>query len=174
MSIHASIDQALLLAVRSFQDIKDEDDQPYILHCLRVMMNFTDPDLQQVAILHDIIEDTPVTLEQLRYLGFGEQVIQAIGLLTRSSDVSYADYVCRLKPNSLARQVKMADLRDNSDVRRLLYRSASTQNDLRRVARYVLSYQFLEDRLTQADYLKSMAEIDQQSGSSRINDYLRD
>lgn len=160
MSAHSSIDQALLLAVQSFQGVKDEDGQPYILHCLRVMMNFTDPSLQQVAILHDLIEDTPVTLEQLREMGFSPQVIQAIGLLTRTSDVSYADYVCRLKPNALARQVKMADLRDNSDVRRMLYRSTSTQKDLRRAARYVLSYQFLEDRLTQADYLQSMAEID--------------
>jgi len=160
MSAHSSIDQALLLAVQSFQGVKDEDGQPYIMHCLRVMMNFTDPSLQQVAILHDLIEDTPVTLEQLREMGFSPQVIQAIGLLTRTSDVSYADYVCRLKPNALARQVKMADLRDNSDVRRMLYRSTSTQKDLRRAARYVLSYQFLDDRLTQADYLQSMAEID--------------
>ncbi|HAC92740.1 MAG TPA: GTP pyrophosphokinase [Planctomycetaceae bacterium] len=160
MSAHSSIDQALLLAVQSFQGVKDEDGQPYIMHCLRVMMNFTDPSLQQVAILHDLIEDTPVTLEQLREMGFSPQVIQAIGLLTRTSDVSYADYVCRLKPNALARQVKMADLRDNSDVRRMLYRSTSTQKDLRRAARYVLSYQFLDDRLTQAEYLQSMAEID--------------
>lgn len=160
MSAHSSIDQALLLAVQSFQGVKDEDGQPYIMHCLRVMMNFTDPSLQQVAILHDLIEDTPVTLEQLREMGFSPQVIQAIGLLTRTSDVSYADYVCRLKPNALARQVKMADLRDNSDVRRMLYRSTSTQKDLRRAARYVLSYQYLDDRLTQADYLQSMAEID--------------
>lgn len=160
MSAHSSIDQALLLAVQSFQGVKDEDGQPYIMHCLRVMMNFTDPSLQQVAILHDLIEDTPVTLEQLREMGFSPQVIQAIGLLTRTLDVSYADYVCRLKPNALARQVKMADLRDNSDVRRMLYRSTSTQKDLRRAARYVLSYQFLEDRLTQAEYLQSMAEID--------------
>jgi|LakMenEpi03Aug12_release.lakeMendotaPanAssembly.Ray.scaffolds.fasta_scaffold00148_4 (p)ppGpp synthase/HD superfamily hydrolase len=160
MSVHASIDQALLLAVQSFQGVKDEDGQPYILHCLRVMMNFTDPYLQQVAILHDLIEDTPVTLEQLRELGFCQQVVQAIGLLTRTSGLSYADYVCRLKPNALARQVKMADLRDNSDVRRLLYRANSTQKDLRRVASYVLSYQFLEDRLAEKEYQKAMLDIE--------------
>jgi hypothetical protein len=65
-----------------------------------------------------------------------------------------------LKPNALARQVKMADLRDNSDVRRLLYRANSTQKDLRRVASYVLSYQFLEDRLAEKEYQKAMLDIE--------------
>jgi hypothetical protein len=123
-------------------------------------MNFTDVQLQQVALMHDLIEDTPVTLEQLSELGFSQPVVQTIGLLTRQPQVSYADYIRRIKSHDWARQVKLADLRDNSALNRALYRSSSAQRDLQRLGRYILSYQFLEDRITESDYLQRMALLD--------------
>ena len=108
----SKIDQALLLTASRFEGIVDEDGQPYMLHCLRVMLSFTDPTLQIVGLMHDLIEDTPTTLDELTQLGFGAGIVEAIGLLTRTSEISYADYIIRLKPNEIARQVKQADLRE--------------------------------------------------------------
>jgi (p)ppGpp synthase/HD superfamily hydrolase len=154
-----TIDQALALSVARFQGMVDEDGQPYILHCLRVMMSFTDPVLQQIGLMHDLIEDTSVTLEELRQQGFSEEIVHAVSLLTRTADIGYAEYVIRLKENALAKQVKLADLRDNSALWRALYRSSRPEKDLKQAGRYILSYQFLEDRIDQADYLRLMSDL---------------
>lgn len=153
------IDQALLLTASRFEGIVDEDGQPYMLHCLRVMLSFTDPRLQIVGLMHDIIEDTPTSLDELTQLGFGAEVVEAIGLLTRNSEISYADYIVRLKSNDIARQVKLADLRDNSDVRRSLYRASRPSQDLKQAGRYMVSYQFLEGRLDLEGYLHLMVDL---------------
>ena len=155
----SKIDQALLLTASRFEGIVDEDGQPYMLHCLRVMLSFTDPTLQIVGLMHDLIEDTPTTLDELTQLGFGTDIIDAIHLLTRTSEISYADYIIRLKPNEIARQVKLADLRDNSNVGRALYRTSRPENDLKQAGRYLVSYQFLEGRLDLEDYLRLMADL---------------
>ncbi len=155
----SKIDQALLLTASRFEGIVDEDGQPYMLHCLRVMLSFTDPTLQIVGLMHDLIEDTPTTLDELTQLGFGAGIVEAIGLLTRTSEISYADYIIRLKPNEIARQVKQADLRDNSNVGRALYRASRPENDLKQAGRYLVSYQFLEGRLDLEDYLRLMADL---------------
>lgn len=157
----SEIDRALQLTVRRFQGLVDEDGQPYLLHCLRVMLNFTDEKLQMVGLMHDLLEDTETTLDELAELGFSDDVIQAIVLLTRTKDVAYHDYIIRLKkPNPLARLVKLADLRDNSDIRRALYRSDRAQGDMQQAARYLLSYKFLEDRIGQAEYTARMQEVE--------------
>jgi (p)ppGpp synthase/HD superfamily hydrolase len=153
------VDQALLLTTARFQGIVDEDGQPYILHCLRVMMSFTDPVLQQVGLMHDLIEDTCVTLEELRQHGFSEEVVGTIELLTRSADIDYAKYILRLKGNALAKQVKLADLRDNAALSRALLRPSRPAKDLQQAGRYILSYQFLEDRISEVDYLQLMSDL---------------
>ena len=155
----SKIDQALLLTASRFEGIVDEDGQPYMLHCLRVMLSFTDPTLQIVGLMHDLIEDTPTTLDELTKLGFGADIVGAIGLLTRTSEINYADYIVRLKPNEIARQVKLADLRDNSDVGRALYRASQPLKDLKQAGRYLVSYQFLEGRLDLEGYLHLMADL---------------
>lgn len=155
----SKIDQALLLTASRFEGIVDEDGQPYMLHCLRVMLSFTDPTLQIVGLMHDLIEDTPTTLDELTKLGFGADIVEAIGLLTRTSEINYVDYIVRLKPNEIARQVKLADLRDNSDVGRALYRASQPLKDLKQAGRYLVSYQFLEGRLDLEGYLHLMADL---------------
>ncbi len=156
----SKIDQALLFTASRFEGISDEDGQPYMLHCLRVMLSFTDPTLQIVGLMHDLIEDTPTTLDELIQLGFGTEIVEAIGLLTRTREISYADYIIRLKTNEIARQVKLADLRDNSDIRRSLYRASRPKEDLKQAGRYMVSYQYLEGRLSLEDYLHLMVDLE--------------
>lgn len=158
----ATIDDALELAVINFRGIEDKDGEPYILHCLRVMHGVSGPVAQQVAILHDLVEDAGVTLEDLRNRGFAEEVVTAIDLMTHREQDNYAEYVIRLKPNSIAKQVKLADLRDNSSLDRVLYRSDRLQSDLLRVQRYLLSYQFLSDRIDEPSYRHRMSELEQE------------
>jgi (p)ppGpp synthase/HD superfamily hydrolase len=152
-----SIDEALLLTANHFKGVQDKGGQPYILHCLRVMMNFTDPTSQQVGLMHDLVEDTPVTLEQLREQGFAPDVVEALDLLTHRSEVSYADYVRRLKSNPVARKVKMADLRDNASLTRVAFRAEHSGEDLARIRKYVISYQFLDDQISEDQYLRLMS-----------------
>lgn len=158
----ATIDDALELAVINFRGIEDKDGEPYILHCLRVMNGVSGPVAQQVAVLHDLVEDTGVTLEDLRNRGFAEEVVTAIDLMTHREQDSYAEYVIRLKPNSIAKQVKLSDLRDNASLDRVLYRNDRLQSDLLRVQCYLLSYQFLSDRIDEPSYRDRMSELKQE------------
>lgn len=155
-----NLDQAVLLTAERFQGLVDEEGQPYILHCLRVMLNFADPDLQMVAVMHDLIEDTETGIDELRRMGFEPRIVNAVELLTRTDGVSYCDYVCRLKEDELARQVKLADLRDNSNIARALLRADRQHEDLRRGGKYILSYQFLEGRIDRRRYIERMRHFE--------------
>ncbi len=156
----ASIDDALELAITHFRGVTDKDGEPYIMHCLRVMLGVSEPLAQQVGVMHDLVEDTAVTLDDLRLRGFAEEVVEAVGLLTHAAEDSYANYVIRLKPNALARAVKMSDLRDNAALNRVLYRAERLDKDLKRIQKYLLTYQFLSDRIDEAHYLQQMAAIE--------------
>jgi (p)ppGpp synthase/HD superfamily hydrolase len=78
-----------------------------------------DEDTTIVALLHDVIEDTPYTLDDLRAMGFNEQVLDALALMTHDKRIPYMDYVAKIKGNKIARTVKLADLKHNSDLSRL-------------------------------------------------------
>lgn len=138
----ANIDDALALVTSKFQGMTDKDGEPYVMHCLRVMMGVDDPLAQQVALMHDLVEDTDVTIEDLKTRGFAAEVLAAVDLVTHKSEDSYAEYVVRIKENPIARSVKLSDLRDNSAMGRVLYREDRLQRDLDRIQRYILSYQF--------------------------------
>jgi (p)ppGpp synthase/HD superfamily hydrolase len=157
MATSNSIDRALAVTTARFEGLVDEDNQPYILHCLRVMLNFADPILQQIGLMHDLLEDTCTSVAELRDLGFDQPVIEALELLTRRPQLSYTDYIV---PNNLARQVKLADLRDNSALFRALYRADRTRHDLLQNGRYLVSYQFLEGRIDEVHYRKLMSELE--------------
>lgn len=115
--IENDLDAALLLAIRAHAGQADKAGQPYILHCLRVMLllGHAAPEEQRVvAVLHDVIEDTHLDLETLA-MRFGPAVAAAVDALSRRTGESYARYLDRVRENSLAAAVKMADLRDNLD-----------------------------------------------------------
>ncbi len=160
---YANIDDALALVAKHFRGMQDEDGEPYVMHCLRVLHGTSSPDAQLVGLMHDLVEDTAVTLDDLREIGFSPAVIEGIDLVTHRATDTYADYVIKLKSNKIARDAKMSDLRDNASMNRVLYRESSTASDSRRIQRYVLSYQFLDNRLDEATYRRLMGNVRDES-----------
>ena len=131
---------AIEMAVKAHAGMLDKSGQPYILHPLRVMMAQTSIPARIAAVLHDVIEDTEVTIDQLRQAGLPEDSLTAIALLTHQANEPYEQYIDNLKENPIARAVKLADLRDNMDVLRL---PGLTKKDLERLEKYHRSYEFL-------------------------------
>lgn len=130
-----SLEDAIALAVSAHRGQRDKVGQPYILHSLRVMLCCDTEAARITAVLHDVVEDTPHTLTELRTLGYAEEVLQALDCLTRRAGESYEAFIQRVKGNALARRVKLADLADNMDIRRLSELSASDVERLRRYQR---------------------------------------
>ncbi len=156
----ASLEDAIRLVLERFQQVTDKAGEPYILHCLRVMLAVTGNETRQVAVMHDLVEDTSVTLEDLKAMGFSEAVIEGVRCMTHLDTDSYADYVVRLKSNPLARATKLADLRDNYSLDRVAYRGEYRDRDARRLQRYILSFQFLSDQLDEPNYRRQMALLE--------------
>jgi hypothetical protein len=148
----ATIEKALQIAATAHEGQKDKSGLPYILHPLRVMMRVEGAEAQIVAVLHDVIEDTAVTADDLRRAGFNDKIVAAVLGVTHGKEESYVDYVVRCKGNDIARQVKLADLEDNSRLDRLLLRPQRFEDDVARMRKYVLSYKFLTDQLTEQQY----------------------
>jgi (p)ppGpp synthase/HD superfamily hydrolase len=113
------LERALQIAVQAHAGQKDKNGAAYIFHPLRVMARCTSPDAKIVALLHDVVEDTDWTFERLEAEGFSPAVITALRLVTHSDGSSYDEYVDRTMTNPVAMEVKLADLEDNCDIRRL-------------------------------------------------------
>lgn len=124
----------------------DKGGAPYILHPLRVMykLKSADEELQCIALGHDIIEDTAVTYEYLRDIGMTERVIEGIKALTKFDGQTYDEYKQAVFARRDSMLVKMSDLRDNSDLRRL---KGVTEKDLERIVKYTIFYKEIQDRL---------------------------
>ena len=129
-----TIEDAILWATEVHRGQVDKSGNPYILHPIRVMMRMTSPEARIVAILHDTIEDSDHTLDDLRELGYDETIIAAVDAISRREDESYEEFIQRLKPNPLARRVKLGDLLDNMDLRRA--NPVVAEKDAERLARY--------------------------------------
>lgn len=114
-----TLEDAIALAARAHAGQLDKAGQPYILHPLRVMMRLSDPPARIVAILHDTVEDTDVTLEQLRAAGYPAEILAALDAVTRRDTETYEEFVQRSALDPIGRRVKLADLADNMDLRRL-------------------------------------------------------
>lgn len=106
------VTKALIIAISAHQGQVDKGGVPYITHPIRMALTFSDPKLQTIALLHDVVEDTPVTLRDLSH-DFPDDVVDAIDAMTHRPGEDYDAYLLRVKENLLATQVKIADLRDN-------------------------------------------------------------
>jgi (p)ppGpp synthase/HD superfamily hydrolase len=148
----ATIEKALQIAAQAHEGQKDMEGLPYILHPLRVMQKVQGEEAMIVAVLHDVIEDTPVTADDLRKSGFSDKVVTALLCVTHRKDEPYADYVVRCKGNEIARRVKLADLEDNSRLDRTILRPQQFEADVARLRKYFLSYKFLTDQITEQQY----------------------
>jgi len=111
--------KALKLCFEAHKDQFDKSGIPYVFHPFHLAEQMTDEKTIIVALLHDVVEDTDLTLADLMQMGFSTEVTEAIGLMTHPEGVDYMDYVARIKDNPIARQVKLADLKHNSDLSRL-------------------------------------------------------
>jgi len=130
----ATFDKALLIACRAHYDQLDRYGAPYILHSVRVMNMVTSEDEKITAILHDVIEDSPMTIADLYSEGFEPDIVQAIDCLSKKEGEPYSDYINRVMKSDLAVRIKIADLTDNMNMLRT--QSELTEKDFDRYKRY--------------------------------------
>ena len=135
--------KAMKLCFEAHKDQTDKSGLPYVFHPFHVAEQMPDEITTIVALLHDVIEDTSYTLRDLQEMGFDPDVLEALALMTHDKNDSYMDYVTRIKDNDIARTVKLADLRHNSDLTRM---DEIDQAALKRVEKYKAAMQLLTER----------------------------
>ena len=135
--------QALRLCFQAHRDQLDKGGLPYVFHPFHLAEQMLDEDTTVLALLHDVVEDTPYTLEDLAQMGFSPRVLEALALMTHDPAMPYMDYVAKIKANPLARAVKLADLRHNSDTTRL---DAPDPRAMQRLEKYRRAIQLLESK----------------------------
>jgi (p)ppGpp synthase/HD superfamily hydrolase len=139
----ATLDDAILLALQAHHGQQDRAGSPYILHPLRLMVRMRSETERIVAVLHDVVEKTSLTLADLRDAGYSSEVVEAVDHLTRRPGETYQDLVERARSNSLACRVKIADLEDHLDLR---WSRDLQDEDLDRLRRYRQAWLSLVDR----------------------------
>jgi (p)ppGpp synthase/HD superfamily hydrolase len=138
--------KVLVLATNAHAGQFDRGNNPYILHPLKVMhyLKTDDEELQCIALLHDVIEDTKTTWKDLEEIGCTERVLKAVKALTKMPGQTYDEYQEIVFANEDAMRVKLCDLRHNTDIRRL---KGVTQKDIDRVAKYNRFFLEIQARL---------------------------
>lgn len=135
------LEKAIDIALKAHAGQKDKAGAPYVLHPLRLMLQMQTDEEKMAAVLHDVVEDSKVTLDDLRAAGFPKVVIDAVALLTRKGTDTYEQFVQKIKPHPLARRVKLADLRDNLRLDRIAH---PTDADVARLEKYNKALSYLE------------------------------
>ena len=135
--------KAMRIAFDAHKEQVDKGGMPYIYHPIHLAEQMDDEDSTCVALLHDIVEDTDITFDQLSKQGFPAEVIDAIKLMTHDEGVPYMDYVKQIKSNDVAKKVKLADLKHNSNLSRLNNIDNKTKE---RVEKYRQAIKLLESQ----------------------------
>lgn len=130
------------IATRAHRSQVDKGGKPYIQHPLRVAERCEKTSEKIVAVLHDTIEDTFVTAEYLQEQGFPQIIVDGVLSVTHRKEETYEEYVKRAANNPIGRNVKVADLEDNMDIRRL--ETPLDECDLRRLNKYLKAYKYLK------------------------------
>jgi hypothetical protein len=133
---------------------------PYVTHPLALMQSVESVPAKIVAVLHDVLEDTSVTVNDLREAGFSAEVIEGVQAVTRLPGESYADFIVRSAKNPLGREVKLADLQHNFNLPRTLIRPDRPLNDIVRLGRYALSYRFLTHDISEDEYRRAVDDLE--------------
>ena len=134
--------KALLISFSTHKEQKDKSGMPYVYHPFHLAEQMDDEASVCVALLHDVAEDTEMTLDDIKGEGFPEEVTDALALMTHDDIVPYLDYVKKLKHNPIARKVKLADLMHNSDLSRL---DTVDEKALERVEKYKKAIDILNE-----------------------------
>jgi (p)ppGpp synthase/HD superfamily hydrolase len=142
MSEVATLEDAISIAAEAHRGQRDKAGAAYLLHPLRLMMRMDSEAAMMAAVLHDVVEDSDWTLASLRERGFSEEVVAAVACLTHRDGESYEEFVERVKPNPLARRVKLADLEDNMNVLRI---GQLGPKDLQRLEKYHRAWRVLKE-----------------------------
>jgi (p)ppGpp synthase/HD superfamily hydrolase len=134
--------KAIKLCYEAHAGQVDKSGLPYVHHPLHLAEQMDDETSTVAALLHDIVEDTRYTFADLENMGFGDEVLDALRLLTHDDSVPYLDYVREIAKNPVAKKVKLADLAHNSDLSRLNHEP--TEKDLERVRKYQKAREILQ------------------------------
>ena len=136
-----NLEIAIQIATDAHKDQKDKYGAPYLGHVTRVMNAGRTDDEKMVGVLHDVVEDTDWTFEQLEAEGFSRQIVDAIRCLSKTSeDEDYDQFIERIKKNPLSIKVKLFDLTDNMDLRRM---PEVHEKDIERLNKYLKAYRIL-------------------------------
>ena len=149
MNYEELYDRALRIAIRAHEGQKDLSGREYVMHPIRVAERCKDLKSKIVALLHDTIEDTMVTEEYLRREGFPKEIIDGVLSVTKREGENYEDFVRRAAGNAIGRVVKIADLEDNMDIRRL---KVITDDDVFRLRKYLRAWQYLKNNYLNIAY----------------------
>lgn len=129
----SSLEEAIAIAARAHAGQVDKARQPYILHPLKVMLRLQATDERIAAVLHDVVEDTPITLDDLRAAGFSPAVLTAVDALTKRPGETRLQAAARAAADPVARAVKLADNAENLDLSRI---ENPTEKDYARLREY--------------------------------------
>lgn len=138
------LEKAIEIAVEAHRGQIDKAGKIYILHPIRVMMRGKNETEMIVGILHDTIEDTPITIEMLRQEGFSEEILSALACITKERNEDYGHFIDRVLQNPLATQVKLYDIEDNLNRERIPY---PTSRDAARFAKYEKYHQVVIEKI---------------------------
>jgi len=120
------LNKAIEIAGAALEGIKDEHGNPYLDHSFRIMEQMDTEEEKIVAMLHDVVEDTEVSLSDLQGYGFGRKILDTVGQLTKRSDMTYFDYIDDISGSELATKIKIAEVKDNKDIFRVRKMSFQT------------------------------------------------
>ncbi|SDO48716.1 hypothetical protein SAMN04487897_11543 [Paenibacillus sp. yr247] len=129
----STLTKAILIAAKAHEGQTDKGGNPYILHPIRIASKAKTTEESIVAVLHDVLEDSDVTLFDLKNEGFSLNIIEALDCLTRRADETYEGFIKRIKLNPIATNVKLLDLEDNCDISRM---TSLTDKDYVRIDKY--------------------------------------
>jgi len=139
-----TLEDAINIAVKAHKGQKDKAYESYILHPLHVMMQMDTDTERIVAVLHDVTEDSDITLLFLKHMGITEEISLALFALDKNNFNSYDEMIAVCKLNPIARKVKLADLEHNMTLKRTLGREEMNEKDKERIAKYYKSWIFLK------------------------------
>lgn len=135
------IEKAIQIVVKAHEHQRDKAGQPYIFHLLRVMERGNTKTEKICGILHDLVEDTDWTFEKLKKERFSDEVLGVLDCVTRRENEDYDAFIYRISQNPTAIKVKLNDLQDNMDIRRL---NTITNKDKERLNKYLKAYHYLK------------------------------
>ena len=142
-----TLEKSLQIALKAYTGQRDKAGKTYILHPLRIMAKMATEEEMAVALLHDVIEDSDISAEDLLKEGIPQNIVDAVVLLTKTRSENYKNFIKKLSTNKLASKVKKADIEDNINVLRL---DSLGDSDLERVKKYHRAWKVLDagDKLT--------------------------